>query len=236
MRTRMVAAALAAGQPLLQHRHAHHRVGRALALIALVALRPRHGLLHRVAREDAEGAGNARRELDALNAPCSLAAHVVVMVRLAADDRPQAGDTREAAGLGAPLRGDRQLEGTGDLVGVDGRRAHAAVVEALHGAVEQALGELLVEGSHADRELQATQEIAFFFGERLPGGLLTHPPARPPALRAPRAPPRAVARRGSAPRRAAAPGGGACGRGVRAWFAGTPRCVDSEPPGSGAER
>src|SRR5215208_3027574 len=236
MRHGMVAAVLALGQAVLQQRHPHDRVGGSLSLIAFVTPGSRQGLLHRVAGENPERTRNAGRELRVLDSACSLAAHVVVVIGLTANHRPETGDAREAAGLAAPPGSERQLEGAGDLVRVDRCRADAAVVEALHGAVQQALRELLVEGADADRELQATQDLAIGAGECRPGVLLSHPPARPPARRVPRARPRAVARRGSAPRRAAAPGGGAYGRGDRAWFGGTLRCAGSEWPGSAADR
>src|SRR5919109_5216401 len=80
----------------LDQGHPHHCVGRASALVALVAAGAGQGLLQGLAGDDAEGAGDAGGDLDLLNAPRSLRAHVVVVVRLPADHHAEAGDTGEA--------------------------------------------------------------------------------------------------------------------------------------------
>src|SRR3954452_7734396 len=112
---------------LPQDRHAHHRMGGAFSLVAVVAGRARQRLLHVLAGEDAERARDAGVELRLLDAARRLAAHVVVMVGLAADHRAEAGDAREAPGLPGPPRRKGELEGARDLEGVDGGRADTAV-------------------------------------------------------------------------------------------------------------
>src|SRR5215218_1313956 len=197
MRHGMVATALLAGQRVAHQRHAHYRVRGALSLVPLVARRSRQCLLHRLAGEHAERTRDARIELHLLDAPRRLAAHVVVVIRLAADHRTEAGNAGKPAGLGAPLRGEGQLEGAGDLELVHRGRADATVVEALDRAVQQALRQLAVEGPDADREFQATQQLPLGAGELLDAAFLSHLPAlpaQPPLPRAPRALPRAAAR------------------------------------------
>ena len=103
-----------------------------------------------------EGAGHPGVELDALGAGGDLGADVVVVAGLAADHDPETGDAGEATGLGAELRGERQLEGAGHLVGVDRGLARRPDREPLGSAVEQPLGDVLVEGRDADRELAAS--------------------------------------------------------------------------------
>ena len=83
------------------------------------------------------------------------------MVRLAADDGPEARNPGEAARAGAPPRGERQLERPGDLEGVDRGGRDAAVVEALDGPVGEPLRKLPVERADADRELPAFEPVAF---------------------------------------------------------------------------
>src|SRR6187200_2238276 len=217
-----------------QKRHAHHRVGRPPPLIAIVACRSRERLIHVLAGQDAERARDAGVELRLLDAARGLAANVVVVVRLAADHRTEARDPGEAPGLRAPLRGERELERTGDLERGDRRRADAAVVESQDRAVREPLPEIRVEGPDAGGEFEAAEDLAFGLGERISCAILSHPRRLPRQRPAPRARPGAAARSGSAPRRAGAPDGGACGRGAPAWSAGTPRCAGSEPPVSGA--
>ena len=73
-------------------------VGGVAALVALVAPGPRQRLLHRVAGEHAEGAGDAGVELDVLDAARGLGADEVVVVGLAADHGAEAGDPGDVAG------------------------------------------------------------------------------------------------------------------------------------------
>jgi hypothetical protein len=75
------------------------------------------------------------------------------VVGLAPDHHPEAGDAGEAAGLGAPPRPERQLERPRHLMGVNRGRSHPLLPERLHGPVDQSLGEVVVEGRDADREL-----------------------------------------------------------------------------------
>ena len=67
------------------------------ALVALAAASARERLLHRLAREHAERAWHAGVQLHSHQAPRRLRADEVVVVGLAADHGPQAGDAREAA-------------------------------------------------------------------------------------------------------------------------------------------
>ena len=83
----------------LQQGHAGDGEGGVAALVALVAAGAGQGLLHVVAGDDAEGAGDAGRQLHVLDAAGRLGADEVVVVGLAADDDAEAGD---AADLGPP--------------------------------------------------------------------------------------------------------------------------------------
>ena len=83
----------------LQQRHAGDGEGGVAALVALAAAGPGQGLLHVVAGDDAEGAGDAGLQLDVLDAAGRLGADEVVVVGLAADDDAEAGDAGELAGL-----------------------------------------------------------------------------------------------------------------------------------------
>ena len=58
--------------------------------------------------------GDAGVELDPLDPARGLVADVVVVAGLAPDHDAEAGDAGEAAGLGAELGGERQLEGAGN--------------------------------------------------------------------------------------------------------------------------
>src|SRR4249920_1140491 len=75
------------------------------------------------------------------------------MVSLAADHRAQAGPPCEPAGLGAPLRRNRQLERAWDFIRVNGGRRYAFLPEGLDRAVDEPLSEVLVESRDAHREL-----------------------------------------------------------------------------------
>src|SRR4051794_5800910 len=104
------------GDRLLHQCHPHHRVRGGAPLVALVAAEAREGLVHRLAGDDPERAGDAGCELDLLDAARAFRTDVVVVVRLATDHHPETCDAGEAAGLRAPLGRDRQLEGARDLV------------------------------------------------------------------------------------------------------------------------
>src|SRR3954451_6305370 len=149
-------AGLLEGLP--QDRHAHHRMGGAFSLVAVVAGRARQRLLHVLAGEDAERARDAGVELRLLDATRRLAAHVVVMVGLAADHRAEAGDAREAPGLRGPLGREGELEGARDLEDVDGGRTDTALVESQDRAVRESLGEIRIERADADRKLETAQD------------------------------------------------------------------------------
>ncbi len=117
--------------------------------MALAAARPRERLLHRGYGQHAEGAGDAGVEADPGDARGGLLADVVIVVGLAADDGAEAGDPPVAAGAGAVLRGERQLEGAGDLVHLDGS---AGLCENPCRAVDEPLGEVRVETPDRDGE------------------------------------------------------------------------------------
>src|ERR671939_1002109 len=119
-----------------------------LALLALSPARPRERLLHRVAGQHAERAGDAGVELHARDPARRLGADVLVVVGLAPDHRAEAGHAREAARLGAVLGGQRQLEGAGDRVDLDRR---ALGLQDPAGTRDQTLGELIVEAGDAER-------------------------------------------------------------------------------------
>src|SRR6476620_853086 len=70
----------------LEERHAGDGEGGVAALVALVAAGAGQGLLHVVAGNDAEGAGDAARQLHVLDASRRLGADEVVVVGLAADE------------------------------------------------------------------------------------------------------------------------------------------------------
>src|SRR4029079_15730014 len=90
-----------------------------------------------------------RRELDVLDAAGGLGADVVVVVRLAADDRAEAGERRVAAGLGQVLRRERELERAGHVVDVE---LHGGLGERPLRALDQPGGEVLVEAADDDAE------------------------------------------------------------------------------------
>ena len=129
--------------------HRHDGLGGVAALVALVAARARQRLLHVRHRQHPERARHAGLQLDRLDPARRLGADVVVVVGLAADDRPQARDARVAARLGEVLGGKRQLEGAGHVERVDvldARLGERGARPAL-----QAGGEILVEAPDGDR-------------------------------------------------------------------------------------
>src|ERR1039458_6555616 len=75
-------------------------------------------LLEGVDGQQPEAARHAGEQLDLLDPPRRLAAHVVVVIGLAADHRPQAHDRLIAARLGDVLGRQRQLERTRDVEAV----------------------------------------------------------------------------------------------------------------------
>src|SRR5918996_981599 len=72
-----------------QRHHPRDGLSGVAALVALLAARPRLGLLAGVAGDHPEGAGNAGVELDALDSPRGLGADVVVVIGLAANHHPE---------------------------------------------------------------------------------------------------------------------------------------------------
>src|SRR5665811_1515921 len=74
-----------------------------------------------------------------------------VMVGLAANHGSQADHTAVQPRAGAVLGGQRQLKRTGHLMHIDRLRVLAVAGELLTGAVDQALGQVLVEIPDADR-------------------------------------------------------------------------------------
>src|SRR4051794_37188286 len=88
-------------------------------LVALVAAGARQRLLEALDGEHAERARNAGAQLDLHQTAGALLADVVVVRRLAADDRAERRDARVGARFGAVLRGQRQLERARDLEDVD---------------------------------------------------------------------------------------------------------------------
>ena len=208
----------------LEQRHPHRDDGRPAALIALVAARPGERLFHVLRRDHPEGAGHSGVELDALGPGGDLVADVVVVAGLAADHHPEAGDPGETAGLGAELRGEGQLEGAGHSVGVDRGLTDATDREPLGSAVEQPLGDVLVERRDADRELAPREGLAIPVAEVLVGVLVSHRADSPQAATPGGSPRPCGAPRRAAARRAAGPGDGARGPYGRASPAGRPRC------------
>src|SRR5215203_1959126 len=79
----------------LEQGHAGDGEGGVAALVALVAAGAGQGLVHVVAGDDAEGAGDAGRQLDVLDAASGLGADEVVVVGLAANDDAEAGDAAD---------------------------------------------------------------------------------------------------------------------------------------------
>ena len=198
-----------------QRGHPQDDLGRVVARVAVVAARARQRLLHVLDGQDAERARHAGAQLDVLDPARRLVADVVVVVGLAADDRAEAGDAGDAAGLGEVERGERQLVGAGDVVDLE---RHAGLVERPLGAGDEARGEVLVEAPDGDREVA--------------GGLSHAAPAALPRARRGRA----RARRAASPRRARGPGGGACGRAASASRSGSARCAGWARAGSGPAR
>src|SRR3954453_652191 len=152
-----------------QERHPHRDHGRPAALVALAAARAGERLVHVLGRDHPEGAGHPGIERDPLGPRRDLVADVVVVAGLATDYDAETGDPRKAAGLRAELRGEGKLEGARDAVGVDRGLTHPAQGEALGPAVQQPLGDVLVEGRYADRELGAGERLALFVDELLKG-------------------------------------------------------------------
>ena len=95
-----------------------HGLRGVLALVALAAAGARQRLLHVLDREHAERARDAGRELHVPDPARRLGADVVVVVGLAADHGPEAGDARVAPALGEVLRRRRQLERARHVVDV----------------------------------------------------------------------------------------------------------------------
>src|SRR6476659_5287248 len=133
----------------LEQSHAGDGEGGVAALVALVAAGAGEGLVHVVAGDDAEGAGDAGLQLHLLDTTRRLGADEVVMVGLAADDDAEAGD---ATGLSASpprsldvaLGSERKLVGTGDGVFADQLRRNARDLKALLRALYQPLRQVLV--------------------------------------------------------------------------------------------
>src|SRR3954454_24868105 len=92
----------------LERGELEHGLGGVLALVALAAAGAGEGLVHVLHGEDAERARDARAQLYVLDPAGCLVADVVVVRRLAADDRPEAGDAVVAAGLRDVGRGERE--------------------------------------------------------------------------------------------------------------------------------
>src|SRR5215207_8095548 len=200
-----------AGELAAQRRHAEHRVGRVLALVALAPAGAGERLVHVVDGEDAERARHARVERHAGDPARRLGTDEVVVVGLAADHRAEAGHAGVAAGVGAVAGGQRQLERAGHVVHLDAR---AGLLEHARGSLHEPLRQLLVEAADAGRE-DVSHDGGAAPGPRRTG--LFPPPARA------RGPARAP--RGSSPRRAPAPGGAACGRAAPSSRAGTRGCA-----------
>src|SRR4051794_35294326 len=87
--------------------------------VALAAPGPRNRLVHVLDGEHAEAARHARQELHVHESAGALAANVVVVRRLAADDRAERRDAGVAPAVGAVLRRERQLVGTENVEDVD---------------------------------------------------------------------------------------------------------------------
>src|SRR3954464_15659643 len=96
------------------------------------------------------------------------------MAGVAAGHDAETGDSGEAARPRAELRGKRELEGARHSEGVNRRLTDAAEVESLGCTVQQPLGDVLVEGCDADRELAAGERLALIVGELLVGALVSH--------------------------------------------------------------
>ena len=141
----------------LQQRHPRRGQGRVAALVALAAAGPGQRLLHRVAGDDAEGAGHPGLELDVLDPARGLGADEVVVVGLAADHDPEAGDPGVGPGLRQLLGGEGQLVGARDREVGDVADRDAGQGEAGVGALHQAVREVLVEAAGEDAEAEARQ-------------------------------------------------------------------------------
>src|SRR3954454_8534397 len=204
----------------LEQGHAGDGEGGVAALVALVAARARQRLVHAVAGDDAEGAGDAGLQLHLLDPARRLGANEVVVVGLAADDDAEAGDAGVAV-LGELLGREGELVGAGDGDLGDGVAGAPCQLEALPRAAQQPLRQVLVEAADADAEVERRQLPPLLLAELLqerPG--FSH---RRPGRRA-RPEHRARTRRGSSPRRGRGPGGAASGPSSPAWYAGRPHC------------
>ena len=95
----MVAGPAQAARPL-HERHAGDGEGGVAALVALAAAGPRQRLLHRVAGDHPEGAGDAGRQLHVLDPARRLGADEVEVLGLTADHDAETGDPGELAGFG----------------------------------------------------------------------------------------------------------------------------------------
>src|SRR4051794_10577675 len=216
----------------LEQGHAGDGEGGVAALVALVAARARQRLVHVVAGDDAEGAGDAGLQLHLLDAARRLGADEVVVIGLAADDDAEAGDAVVAL-VGEDLRGKRELVGAGD--GGSGPRVLGPPrqLETLPCPVQQPLRQILVEAADTDPEAQRRELRPLLLAELLqeqPG--FSHRRPWPRCPRGRRVPPR----RGSSPRRGRGPGGAASDPSSPAWSAGRPRCGRWGPIRSGPAR
>ena len=144
--------------------------------------------------------GTPVAQLDVLDPARRLAADVVVVVGLAADDRAEAGDAGVAAAVRAGCAASGSSNAPGHLVDVGRLRPRAA--------------------TPAGRPPPAGRQARRRSGRRRSRSAAQHGLGAP----APVAPVLLVR---PSPRRAAAPGGAACGRAGRAWRAGSARCAGS---------
>src|SRR3954453_2641306 len=203
----------------LEQGHAGDGEGGVAALVALVAAGAGQCLVHVVAGDDAEGAGDAGLQLHLLDAVRRLGADEVVVVGLAADYDAEAGDAGVAV-FGELLGREGELVGSGDGDLGDGVPGDAGELEALPRPAQQALRQVLVEATDANAEVERRQLPPLLLAELLqerPGFSHCRPWRR---RRGRRVPPR----RGSSPRRGRGPGGAASGPSSPAWSAGRPRC------------
>src|SRR5262249_1843987 len=146
-----------------QQRHPRHGQRGVAALVALVAAGAGERLLHRVAGDHAEGAGDTGGELRVLDATGRLGADEVLVVGLAADADAEAGAAGEAGDLVLPFpfgasrarsSRERQLIGTWDRELADRRFGHTRDLEAFARPLQQPLGQVLVETADDNRELK----------------------------------------------------------------------------------
>src|ERR1700733_11697910 len=95
-------------------------------LVALIAAGTCQRLLHARAREHAKRARYAGIQLHAHHAVGRLTADEIVVVGLAANDRPQARDSGEAPARGGVASCERKLERTGHIEDLHQRVARVA--------------------------------------------------------------------------------------------------------------